>query len=77
MSALAEKIYHEVLDLPAEERLSLMDRLLHVGNIQPDATIDAAWCEEVQRRDQQIESGSASLIPGETVLERLRKRFTE
>jgi hypothetical protein len=27
MTALAEKIYHEVLDLPAEERLSLMDRV--------------------------------------------------
>ncbi len=77
MTALAEKIYHEVLDLPAEERLSLMDRLLHEGNIQPDAATDAAWCEEVQRRDQQIESGTAALISGEEVLERLRGRFSK
>lgn len=77
MTALAEKIYNEVLDLPAEERLSLMDRLLHVGNIQTDEAVDKVWCEEVARRDQQIEAGTATLIPGERVLERLRKRFPE
>ena len=77
MTALAEKIYHEVLDLPAEERLSLMDRLLHVGNIETDEAIDKAWCEEAARRDQQIEAGSSTLIHGDEVLARLRKRFAK
>lgn len=75
MSALAEKIYHEVLDLPAEERLSLIDRLLHLGNIQTDQAIDQAWYDEAARRDQQIEDGTASLTPGDEVLNRLRNRF--
>jgi hypothetical protein len=31
MTALAEKIYNEALDLPAEDRLSLLDKLLHIA----------------------------------------------
>ena len=30
MTALAQKIYDEVLDLPTDERLSLLDKLMHI-----------------------------------------------
>ena len=76
MTALAEKIYNEALDLPTEERLTLLDRLLHIGSIGSDPTIDKAWCEEVDRRDHQIDEGSAKLIPGEDVIQKIKTRLT-
>ena len=33
MTALAQKIYDEVLDLPTDERLSLLDKLMHIITI--------------------------------------------
>ena len=54
MTALAEKIYNEALDLPAEDRLSLLDKLLHSSNLSTQADIDQAWIKEVERRDRQI-----------------------
>jgi hypothetical protein len=34
MTALAQKIYDEVLDLPTDERLSLLDKL-HAAHLLP------------------------------------------
>lgn len=74
MTALAEKIYNEALDLPTEERLSLIDRLLHISNIPPRSEIDQAWSEEIERREQQVENGTATLIPAEEVFAKLKTR---
>ena len=51
MTALAEKIYNEALDLPTEERLTLLDRLLHIGSIGTYPEIDQAWCKEAEYMD--------------------------
>ncbi len=75
MTALAEKIYNEALDLPTEERLTLLDRLLHIGSIGTDPEIDQAWCKEAERRDQQIDEGSAKLIPSEDVIQKIKNRL--
>ena len=49
MTALAEKIYDEVLDLPSEERLGLIDKLLE--SITPASrTIQEAWIKEAEIR---------------------------
>ena len=76
MTALAEKIYNEALDLPTEERLTLLDRLLHIGSIGTYPKIDQAWCEEVARRDRQIDEGSAKLIPSEDVIQKIQSRLS-
>jgi hypothetical protein len=77
MTALAEKIYNEVLDLPTDERLSLLDKLLHVSNISTQAEIDQAWSEEVEHREQQIENGTATLIPAEEVFAKIKARLAK
>ena len=75
MTALAEKIYNEALDLPAEDRLTLLDRLLHSSNLSPQKDIDLAWAEEAERRDRQIDNGTATLIPGEEVFAKINARL--
>jgi hypothetical protein len=48
MTALAEKIYDEVLDLPSNERLELIDKLLE--SITPAVrSIQDAWIKEAEK----------------------------
>ena len=75
MTALAEKIYNEVLDLPTDERLSLIDKLLHIITIPAPADIEAAWLKESHKRLADIRSGKEQTIPGETVFQEIKERF--
>jgi hypothetical protein len=75
MTALAEKIYNEALDLPAEDRLTLLDRLLHSNNLSTQTDIDQAWIKEAERRDRQIDEGAATLIPGAEVFAKINARL--
>ena len=75
MTALAEKIYTEVLELPTDERISLIDKLLHVTSFPADPSIEKAWLTEAHRRLDEIRSGAEKTIPGEEVFEELQARF--
>jgi hypothetical protein len=75
MTALAEKIYNEALDLPMDDRLTLLDRLLHSSNLYTQADIDQAWVQEVDRRDRQIDNGTATLVSGENVSAKINARL--
>ena len=75
MTALAEKIYNESLELPIDERLSLIDKLLHGTNLPTQTEIDDAWRKEVEVRYEQIRSGESPLVSGTAVFETLRKKY--
>lgn len=75
MTALAEKIYNEVLDLPTDERLSLLDRLLHVITVPTATDIERAWLEESRKRLSDIHSGKTQTIPGEAVFQEVQERL--
>jgi putative addiction module component (TIGR02574 family) len=75
MTALAEKIYNQALDLPTDDRLNLIDKLLKSTNMPAQDDIERAWIKEVKRRCQDIDRGKAKLIPGEEVFEKIKKRF--
>ena len=75
MTALAEKIYEDALNLPMDDRLNLIDKLLHSTNLPTQADIDKAWRKEVNNRSERLKNGSAKLIPGEKVFEKIKSRF--
>lgn len=75
MVELAEKIYEQALDLPIDDRLLLIDRLLISTNLPTQEDIDQAWSKEVERRCQALDCGKAKLIPGEEVFAKIKKRF--
>lgn len=75
MTALAEKIYDEVLDLPTDDRLSLIDKILHITSIPTATDIEKAWLEESHQRLADIRSGKTNAIPGETVFQEIKERF--
>ena len=75
MTALAEKIYDEVLDLPTDERLSLIDKILHVISIPTATDVENAWLEESHKRLADIRSGKTQAIPSESVFQEIQDRF--
>ncbi len=77
MAVLVEKIYKEALDLPTDDRLILIDKLLQSTNLPTQIEIDQAWAKEVDLRYEKLESGKARLIPGEEVFEKVKKRFSK
>lgn len=40
---------------------------------QPDPEIEKAWLDEVDRRAAEVDTGKVEMIPGEQVMEQLRK----
>ena len=67
----------EALELPAQERAQLAHRL--IVSLDGDAEDDAdevarAWADEIRSRLQEIDSGTAELIPAEQVFAELRAR---
>ena len=74
MIALAEKVYEEALDLPTDDRIKLIDRLLHSTNLPTQLDVDKAWSKEVQNRSDRLENGTEKLIPGEEVFAKIRSR---
>ena len=72
MIALAEKVYEDALDLPTDDRLKLIDRLLHSTNLPTQVDVDKAWAEEVENRIISLKNGTAKLIPGEEVFAKLK-----
>jgi len=75
--AMANKIYEQALNLPTDDRMVLIDKLLHSTNLPTRLEIDKLWADEVERRCREVEEGKAKLIPGEEVFKKIRKRFAK
>ncbi len=75
MSVVAKKIVDEVLLLPADARVSLVEQLLTSLNLPTQREVDRLWAKEAERRIAQIEKGKVRLIPGEKVFSDIRKKY--
>ncbi len=74
MSTASDKVMDEVLSLPADARMSLVEKLLTSLNLPTQPEIDRVWAEEAERRVDQIDQGKVELIPGEEVFAKLRQK---
>jgi putative addiction module component (TIGR02574 family) len=70
-----EEIISAALALPPGSRAMLAEHLLESLDAGDQDQIDAAWIEEAERRDQEIEDGVVRAIPGDDVMNRLRARY--
>lgn len=75
MATTVDKICNEALYLPAEARISLIERLLNSLNLPTRADIDHLWAEEAERRITEIDRGDIKLIPGEQVFDTIRRKY--
>ena len=67
-----KQLKDEIADLPVDQRIELADYILETLN-RPDPEIEKAWIKEVQHRKKQVETGKVKLIPGEQVMEELKR----
>jgi len=74
MSTVSDKVMDEVLSLPADARMSLVEKLIASLNLPTQPEIDRVWAEEAERRVAQIDRGEVELIPGEEVFAKLRQK---
>jgi putative addiction module component (TIGR02574 family) len=70
-----EEIMSAALALPPSARAMLAEHLLESLDAEDQERIDALWAEEAERRENEIEDGIVTPIPGEEVMDRLRSRY--
>lgn len=70
MPPTVAEIEAQALQLSADERTRLVDRLL--ASLPADAEVDAAWAAEARRRLDELEAGAVAEIPIEDAIARAR-----
>jgi len=75
MPGVAKKVFDEALSLPAEARVSLVEKLLTSLNLPTQPDIDRLWAEEAERRIAQIDKRELKLVPGKKVFSNIRKKY--
>ena len=73
MNASLEVLEAEVLQLTPGDRSHLLERL--IASLDSDPEVEQAWTQEAQRRESELESGSATAIPGQEAIARLRTKL--
>ena len=68
MPAVLEKVEHDALSLPQDERAFLADRLLSSLGEEVLNDVDAAWVQEAERRYDAFKQGKRQPIPASAVL---------
>ena len=75
MPMLADRVTDEVLDLPADARIGLVNRILSSLNLPTQPDIDRLWADEAEKRVAEIDQGDINLVPGEVVFDRIRRKY--
>ena len=75
MPTVAKKIIDDVLLLPTDARVSLVEQLLKSLNLPTQPEVDRLWAKEAERRIAQIEKGKVKLVSGEKVFSDIRKKY--
>lgn len=75
MPVVAKKVLDEVLQLPVDARVNLVERLLTSLNLPTQPEIDQLWAEEAEKRIAQIDKGEIKLVPGRKVFSNIRKKY--
>ena len=68
-------IIEEAKKLSDDEKVDLIDELYCMINKDQDVALTPAQAQDLDRRIEEYEAGKAKMIPGDEVMERLRKRL--
>jgi putative addiction module component (TIGR02574 family) len=75
MPTIAKKIIDDILLLPADARISLVEQLLTSLNLPTQPEVDRLWAKEAEQRIAQIENGKVKLLSGKKVFSDIRKKY--
>ena len=69
-----KQLFDEIDILPIDLKTKIVDKIL--SSITPSSTsIDALWIKEVNKRKNEIEIDSVSLVDGDEVFQKIAKRL--
>jgi len=69
-----EELFDEIDILPIDLKTKIVDKIL--ASITPvNSSIDALWIKEVNKRKNDIETNSITLIDGDEVFQKIAKRL--
>jgi putative addiction module component (TIGR02574 family) len=74
MSANAEKILQEALNLPPEDRAEVIDGLLYTFQEPPDPELDQLWAREAEDRIDAYDRGELGSVSAEKVFARIEQQ---
>jgi putative addiction module component (TIGR02574 family) len=72
MAVALKKIESELMKLSPRTRARLVKRLLSSLDGETESDNEESWIAEATRRDEELQSGKAKVVPAETVLKRAR-----
>ena len=72
-SETLETLEAAALQLTPADRTILVERLKATLDVDPE--VEEAWAAEVDRRQDEIENGSVTLLPGPETLTKLKAEF--
>ncbi|MGE0876682.1 MAG: addiction module protein [Burkholderiales bacterium] len=75
MSDTLAELITKAAQLSDSERAELALSLIESLDGPADAGVEEAWRVEIERRIGEIDRGEVTLIPGDEVFARLRRRF--
>jgi putative addiction module component (TIGR02574 family) len=75
MLTATDRVVSEALELPAEARISLVERILASLNLPTQPDVERLWAEEAERRVAEIDKGEVDLIPGDEVFDKVRQKY--
>jgi hypothetical protein len=73
MSLTLDQITDEAMQLPATSRAMLADKLVESLGLEEPDEIQRIWSAEAIRRRDEVRSGQVHTVPGEEVLEEVRR----
>ena len=74
MTVEAHELESRLLQLPAEERARLLERLIE--SFRAPAGTQPEWMELARRRRDEVQSGKVTMVPGDEALARVRARVS-
>jgi putative addiction module component (TIGR02574 family) len=74
MTAIAEHVLKDALDLSPVERAELIERLFQSFDRSQDRRVDAAWAAEIESRIDAYDNGKIKASPAEEVFARINRR---
>lgn len=75
MPTAIDRVVEDALELPANVRIDLVDRILVSLNLPTQPDIDKMWSEVAERRVAEIDRGEVELIPGEEVFANIQRKY--
>jgi putative addiction module component (TIGR02574 family) len=74
MTATAEQILKEALELTPVDRAELIERLFRSFDPPADREVDDAWRREIESRIDAYDRGAIETSPAQEVLDRINRR---